>query len=82
MDTSHIPLIKIKLDTKSEKYYVKIKIFRITKSEEYYIYEFKMNLFDDSDMEESILFIQNYRNTYRRGEDSIYTHFAMCQSIK
>ena len=44
-----IPLIKIKIDDKSDTYFVKIKLRRDPTSEKLDLYEFKMTLFDNGD---------------------------------
>ena len=57
------PLIKIKLDLKTERDYVKIKLHRNHMSEKSYMHEFKMALFEKGNPEELILFVPNLRKT-------------------
>ena len=61
MKPSTILLIKIKNDNKSKKYYVKIKLSRYPTLEESDMYEFKMALLDKEEMEEYLLFVQNFK---------------------
>ena len=56
-----VPLIKINLDLKSEKYYVKIKLCRKITSEKLDTYELKTNLFENGKPEEYLLIVQNYK---------------------
>ena len=58
-----IPLIQIKIDTKLEKDYVKIKLRINSMSEAPSLYEFKMDLFYNGEMEGVLLFQQNYQMT-------------------
>ena len=52
---------KIKLDKKLEKYYVTIIFLRNPTSEMYGMYRFRMELFDNGQPEEFLLFKQNYK---------------------
>ena len=61
MDPPFIQIIKINIDTKSQKDYVKIKFRRNPMLEKSGIYEFKMDLFDNGYPEEILLFQRNYR---------------------
>ena len=54
------PLIKIKNGDKSDKYFVKIKLRRGPMQSLSGLYEFKMDLFDNGDPEEFLLFVQNF----------------------
>ena len=65
MDPPPIPLIKIRTDKKSEKYYLKIKLRRNPTPETSYMYEFKMALFDNADLEEFLLFQWNCQFTIK-----------------
>ena len=60
-----IPLIKIKIDDKSDTYFVKIKLRRDPTSEKLDLYEFKMDLFDNGKMEEFLLFIRNFNTALK-----------------
>ena len=51
-----IPLIESRNDTKTDKYFVKIKFCRDPTSKNSDIYEFKIALFDKIDPEEFLLF--------------------------
>ena len=48
---------------KLDKYFVKIKLFRDTKSEKSNLYELKMDLFDNGNPDEFLLFIHNFNTT-------------------
>ena len=56
-----IPLIKSKFDLKTEIDYVKIKLRRNPRSEKLEMYELKMPLFDNGDLEELLLFVINFK---------------------
>ena len=56
-----ILLIKSMNDTKSDKYFVKIKLSRDTTSEKSDLYDLKTALFDNGDPEEFFLFICNFQ---------------------
>ena len=58
-----IPLIKIKNYEKSDKYCIKIKFLMDILSKKLDLYEFKMALFDNSELEEILLFISNFNTT-------------------
>ena len=62
-DPSTTPLIKIKLDLKTERDYVKTKFHRNHILEKSYMHEFKMALFEKGNPEELILFVPNFRKT-------------------
>ena len=55
------PTNKSKLDTKSEKYYVNLKLRRNPTSEKFDMYEFRMALCNNGDPEEFLLFQRNYK---------------------
>ena len=54
------PLIKIKIDQKTVRYLVEIKLHRNPMSLKLDMYEFKMVLFDNGDPEEFSLLLQTY----------------------
>ena len=54
-----IPPIKRNNYDKSDKYFVKLKLSRDPTSAMSDLYEFKMDLFDNDDLEELFLFVQN-----------------------
>ena len=58
-----IPLIKIKHDDKSDKYFVKLKLCIDPTSYLSDLYEFMMDLFDNGDPEKFLLFMQNLNTT-------------------
>ena len=58
-----ISLIKIKHDDKSDKYFVKLKLLRDPKSYKLDLYEFKIALFGNGDLEEFLLFVSNFNMT-------------------
>ena len=58
-----IPLIKVKYDGKSEKYFVQLKFCRDTTSSTLDLYKFKMSLFDNGDSEDFLLFVRNFNKT-------------------
>ena len=45
-------LIKWKYDGKSDKYFIKLKLYKVPMSSTSDFYEFKMSLFDNDDPEE------------------------------
>ena len=61
VDPPTIILIKIKLDTNPEKYYVQIKLCRSDITDKSDMYEFKMALIDNIQTEEFLLFQKNYK---------------------
>ena len=63
-----IPLIKSKIDTQSDKYFVKIKLRRGPTSEKSGLYDLKMTFFDNGDLEEFLLFIWNFKMTLEVSE--------------
>ena len=63
VEPSPIPLIKSKNDEKSDKISVKIKLPRDLRSQNLDLYEFKMDLFDNGEMEEFLLFVRNFSMT-------------------
>ena len=63
VDPPPIPLIKEKHDGKSEKYFVKIKLRIDPMSSTSDLYESKMSLFDNGDLEELLLFVRNFNMT-------------------
>ena len=56
-----VPLIKFKSDGKSDKYFVKLKLFMDPTSGTSDLYEFKMSLFDNGNTEEFLLFVRNFK---------------------
>ena len=54
-----IPPIKRNNYDKSDKYFVKLKLSRDPTSAMSDLYEFKMDLFENDDLEELFLFVQN-----------------------
>ena len=60
VDPPPIPLIKSKHVDKSDKDFVKLKIYRNPMSSSSEIYEFKMFLFDNGEPEKLLLFVQNF----------------------
>ena len=63
VEPSPITLIIINNDAKSEKDWVKIKFCRDPTSEKSDLYEFKMDLFDNVDLEYLLLFVRNFQIT-------------------
>ena len=63
VETPLIPLIKSKHGDKSDKYFVRIKLCRDPTSYSSDLYEFKMAFFDNGDLEEFLLFVQNFNMT-------------------
>ena len=57
------PLIKSKHGDKSDKDFVKLKLCRYLISAKSDLYEFKMALFDNGDMEEFFLFVRKFNMT-------------------
>ena len=57
------PLIKEKNNSKSDKYFVKIKLHRDPTSSTSDLYEFKIYLFENGDPEEFLLFVCNFITT-------------------
>ena len=56
-------LIKETYNGKSEKYFVKLKLGRYSTSSTLDLYEFNMNLFDQGNPEEFLLFLRNFNMT-------------------
>ena len=56
-------LIKSKNNDKSDKYFVKLKLHKYPTSSSSYLYEFKVDLFDNGDPEEFLLFVWNFNMT-------------------
>ena len=56
-----IPLIKIKNDSKQDKCCVKMKFRKDATAEKSDIYEFKMALFDNGDLEEFLFFYGTFK---------------------
>ena len=63
MDPPLTPLIKITHDDKLDKNFVKIKLRRYLTSENLGLYEFKIDLFENDNTEEFLLFIRNFNMT-------------------
>ena len=63
IQTLLIPLIKCKNDDKLDKYCVRIKFCRYPTSEKSDLYEFKIDLIDNRELEEFFLFIRNFQIT-------------------
>ena len=63
VDPHLVPLIKSKLDLKTERGYRIIKFCRNIMSEKLDMYEFKIYLFDNVDSEEFFLFIKKFNMT-------------------
>ena len=63
VEPSLIPLIKMKLDIKSDKYYAEFKLHRNSISEKFDMYDFIMTLFVNGDLEGFLLFQQHYKMT-------------------
>ena len=59
LDPPPIPLIKINHDNKLDKDFVKLKLCRNLTSAMPDLYEFKMALFDNGDLEELLFFVCN-----------------------
>ena len=51
MDPPPTTLIKININDKLDKYFVKIKLRRVLTSENLYLYELKIDLFDNGNPE-------------------------------
>ena len=60
MEPLPTPLIKSKYENNSGKYFVKLKVIKDPKSATQDLYEFNMDLFDNGDPEEFLLFVQNF----------------------
>ena len=54
------PQIKGKYDGKSDKFFVKLKLHRDTTSGTSDLYEFRMSLFDNGELEEFLLFVRKF----------------------
>ena len=63
MDTPPTPLNKIKNDAKLDKEIVKTKLRRNPTSEKSDLYEFKIDFFDNGELEEFFLFVRNCQIT-------------------
>ena len=57
VDPPLIPLIKRRLDLKTERDYVKLNIIRTLHQKNPDMYEFKIDFFDNGYIEESLLFV-------------------------
>ena len=68
IESPPIPLIKENHDGKSDKDFVKIKQRRDPTPSTSDLYEFKMYLFDNGDLEEILLFIRNFNMTLSASE--------------
>ena len=58
-----IPPIKSKQENKSDKYFVKIKLSKDMTSDMLELYNFKMDLFENGNPEEFLLFVKNFNTT-------------------
>ena len=65
VDPPPIPLSKSKNNDKLDKYFVTLKLHRDPTSENSDLYEFKMALFDNGELEEFLLFLQNFQMTLK-----------------
>ena len=65
VEPPHIPLIKINIDTKSEKYYVATKLRRNPMPKASDMHEFKFFLFENGYTEEFLLFQHKYQMTLK-----------------
>ena len=63
VDPPPVPLIKSKHNNKSGKYLLKLKLCRTLKSATSYLYEFKMDIFDNGEPQEFLLFVWNFNMT-------------------
>ena len=63
VETPPIPLIKGKYNGKSEKDFVKLKLCTDPTSSTSELYEFKMSLFDNGDLEDFLLSVCNFNIT-------------------
>ena len=63
VDPPPIIPIKIKNNKKSDKYFVKIKLRRDPTSEKSDLYELKIPLFDNGELEDFLLFVCNFNVT-------------------
>ena len=79
MELPLFPLIKSKNATKSDKYDVKIKLFRYPTSEKSDLYKFKMALFDNGNTEEFLFFKRNFQMTF--GASGMLTDRAKIQYL-
>ena len=61
VDPPLTPLLKNKLDLNTERDYEKNKLGRESISEKLGMYEFKMAVFQNGDLEKFILFVQNFK---------------------
>ena len=68
METPPTPLIKIRNNYNSEKYFAKLKLHRDTTSEKLNLCKFKMALFDNVELEEFLLFVHNFNMTLEASE--------------
>ena len=57
------PPIKSKQDNKSDKYFVKLNLSRDMASDTLELYNFKIALFDNGNMEEFLLFVKKFNMT-------------------
>ena len=60
MEPLLIPLIKVKYYGKSDTYFVNLKLRRDPMSSKSDLYEFKMSLFDNGELEYFLLFVRNF----------------------
>ena len=65
VDPPPIPLIKIKHNDKSDKYFLRLKLCKDLTSEKSDLYEFKMALFDNGNLDEFLLFFHNFNMTHK-----------------
>ena len=63
VDPPPTPLIKINHTDKSDKDFIKLKLHAYLTSEKLDLYEFKMDLFDNGEPEEFLLFVLNFNTT-------------------
>ena len=66
VEPPQIPLIKIKLNDKSDKDFLKLKLRRDPMLDTLDFYDFIMALFDNGELEEFLLFMQNFNMTLLR----------------
>ena len=68
VDPPLTPLIKSKHDENSDKDFVILKLRRDVMSKNPYLYDFKMDLFNNGNTEESLLFFCNFNMTIDASE--------------
>ena len=87
VEPTPISLIKINHDDNSDKDIVKLKLRRDPKSSFSYLYEFNKHFFDNVNLEEFLLFVQNFiitlvtSGTLAMGAKIQYLHTIVCGKL-